>query len=69
MQKIDNSQTQNEFVALVGEIQARVTRLQGAIDNHFDLDPEDIHWGHVGDLTQYLEVLTNLTDRIFNEAK
>ncbi|CDM23054.1 hypothetical protein BN940_02891 [Castellaniella defragrans 65Phen] len=64
-----NAQAQNEFVALVGEIQARITRLQGALDNHFDLNPEDINWGHVGDLTQHLEVLTNLTDRVFNEGK
>lgn len=53
----------------MGEIQARITRLQGAIDNHFDLNPEDINWGHVGDLTQHLEMLTNLTDRVFNEGK
>ncbi|CAM5204473.1 hypothetical protein CDEF62S_00631 [Castellaniella defragrans] len=67
--KATNAQAQDEFVALVGEIQARVTRLRGALDNHFDLGPEDINWGHVGDLTQYLEVLTSLTDRVFNEGK
>ncbi|CAM5790416.1 hypothetical protein CCAE64S_02582 [Castellaniella caeni] len=68
MKKIDNSQAQNEFVALVGEIQALITRLQGAIDNHFDLNPEDIHWGHVGDLGRVTQTLDDLLATIEGHA-
>ncbi|MFV0283733.1 MAG: hypothetical protein ACK5JE_08095 [Castellaniella sp.] len=57
------------FVVLATEIQAKLARLQAAADDHFGLAPEDMCWGNVGDLTQYLEVLTNLSDRVFNEGE
>lgn len=57
MKKIDNSQALETFVELAALIKMRLDRLQEAADNHFDLSPEQIHWGHVGDLTRYAEVL------------
>ena len=31
-------------------IHAKLERLQQLADDHFDHDPDAIHWGHVGDL-------------------
>lgn len=69
MKKIDNSQALETFVELAALIKMRLDRLQGAADNHFDLSPEQIHWGHVGDLTRYAEALKDITDSVFNEGE
>ena len=65
----NQEQALDTFVTLATEIQAKLARLQTAADDHFGLTPDEVCWANVGDLTQYLEVLTNLTDRVFNEGK
>jgi len=68
MKTIDNSQALETFVELAALIKSRLERLQGAAENHFDLAPEEVHWGHVGDLTRYAEALKDITDSVFNEG-
>lgn len=64
-----NISAQETFASRVAEIQALLARLQGAADDHFGVEPDDVHWGHAGDLGSYIETLRDLTDRVFNEAK
>ena len=68
MTNIDNSHALETFVGLATLIKTRLDRLQGAVENHFDLAPEEVHWGHVGDLTRYAEALKDITDSVFNEG-
>lgn len=64
-----NTSAQDTFVARVAEIQTLLARLQGAADDHFGVGPDDVHWGHAGDLGSYVQTLQELTERVFNEAK
>jgi hypothetical protein len=38
------------YLARTDAIHGKLERLQQIADDHFDHDPDAIHWGHVGDL-------------------
>ena len=42
--------TLDAYLARTAAIHAKLERLQQLADDHFDHDPDAIHWGHVGDL-------------------
>jgi hypothetical protein len=57
------------FVAAKSEIDARLERLKGLSDDHFHANPDEIHWGHVGDLQRYAGLLRQITDIAFQEGE
>lgn len=70
MRKPQTRQTAlDAFIARKTEIDTQLTRLQALSDEHFNLNPNNIHWGHVGDLTRYAELLRQITDAAFREGE
>jgi hypothetical protein len=65
----DNSKAVAAFMSKKTEIDAMLARLQSLSDDHFDADPETIHWGHVGTLSHYAELLKRITDSAFKEGE
>jgi hypothetical protein len=65
----DNSKAVAAFMSKKTEIDAMLARLQSLSDDHFDADPETIHWGHVGTLSHYAELLKRITDSAFHEGE
>lgn len=65
----DNSKAVAAFIAKKVDIDAMLQRLQALSDNHFDADPEAIHWGHVGTLNHYADLLKRITDSAFHEGE
>ncbi len=59
----------NAFIAKKVEIDTMLKRLQALSDNHFDVAPDDVSWGHVGDLGRYAELLKQITDAAFHEGE
>jgi hypothetical protein len=57
------------FIAAKSEIDARLERLKGLSDDHFHANPDEIHWGHVGDLQRYAGLLRQITDIAFKEGE
>lgn len=57
------------FIAAKSEIDARLERLKGLSDDHFHANPDEIHWGHVGDLQRYAGLLRQITDLAFKEGE
>jgi hypothetical protein len=57
------------FIARKAEIDAMLARLQALSNNHFDVAPEEVTWGHVGDLGRYAELLKQITDAAFQEGE
>jgi hypothetical protein len=57
------------FVQKKAEIDARLSRLQALRDEHFNYDPDEINWGHVGTLGYYAELLERITDSAFQEGE
>ena len=56
---------ENQTVAL-----ALIERIHEAIENHDDAPaPEQIHWGHVGDIAEIRSQLQAISDRLFLEGE
>ena len=65
----DNSKAVAAFMAKKTEIDAMLVRLTDLSDDHFDVSPDTLHWGHVGDLAHYAELLKRITDAAFQEGE
>ena len=57
------------FLQKKAQIDAALLRLQTLSDDHFNCEPDKIHWGHVGTLAHYAELLTRITDAAFHEGE
>lgn len=57
------------FLQHKAEIEANLARLTAHMEEHAGVSPDELHWGHVGDLARMNELLTNITDVTFNEGE
>jgi hypothetical protein len=57
------------FLTRKAEIDTMLVRLQGLSDDHFEANPDEIHWGHVGDLADMAKNLREICDRAFQEGE
>lgn len=62
-----NSAALQAFIARKAEIDTMIDRLKAISDEHFDVSPDDLHWGHVGTLGRYAELLKQITDMMAGE--
>ena len=60
---------QDAFIAKKAAIDAMLARLQSLSEDHFDTHPNEVHWGHVGNLDYYAELLKRITDSAFKEGE
>ena len=58
-----------KFLARKVEIDTMLARLQVLSDDHFNVDPEAVNWGHVGSIERYAEHLRQITDSAFKEGE
>ena len=64
-----NDEALAAFIGKKLEIDAMLDRLRALSDDHFNVSPDDVDWGHVGDLGHYAELLQRLTDCAFREGE
>ena len=64
-----NDEALTAFVAKKHEIDAMLDRLRALSDDHFNVSPDDVDWGHVGTLGHYAELLQRITDCAFREGE
>ena len=69
MKRLENSEALGAFIAKKDEIDEMLARLHALSEEHFNVHPDEIHWGHVGDLGYYAEQLRIITDRAFQEGE
>ncbi len=48
------------YIAIATDIQNKIAQLQKLANEHFGHNPDDIHWGHVGDLERVQELLNQI---------
>jgi hypothetical protein len=65
----DNSEALAAFLAKKAEIDTALARLTALSADHFDADPDDLNWGHVGILEFYATQLRRITDMAFKEGE
>lgn len=68
MQK-NQPQALEAFIARKLEIDEMLARLQALSDEHFNAQPDEINWGHVGTLEHYASQLKELTNSAFGEGE
>ena len=69
MRKTNNTQAIDAFIAKKAEFDAMLERLQSLSGEHFNWSPDEIHWGHVGTIGHYAEMLKRITDSAFKEGE
>ena len=65
----NNDKALAAFMARKAEIDTMLTRLQALSEEHFNANPDEIHWGHVGDLADMSKNLREICDRAFQEGE
>jgi hypothetical protein len=65
----DNSKAIDAFLAAKAEIDDMLARLTALSDEHFETDPDELHWGHVGTLNHYRDRLREISDAAFKEGE
>ena len=65
----DNTKALDAFLAAKFEIDAMLERLATLSADHFETNPDEIHWGHVGTLNHYRDKLREITDSAFKEGE
>ncbi|MEW6018160.1 MAG: hypothetical protein AB1760_08810 [Pseudomonadota bacterium] len=65
----DNSKALDAFIAARLEIDSMLERLKALSDDHFETNPDEINWGHVGSLSYYRDKLREITDMAFREGE
>ena len=64
-----NDKALGAFLAAKRNIDHMLARIQTLSDDHFDTDPDAVHWGDVGTLSHYSSLLRQITDTAFNEGE
>ena len=64
----DNTKAIHAFIAAKTEIDAMLERLAALSADHFETNPDEINWGHVGTLNHYASLLRQITDSAFKEG-
>ena len=57
------------FIAYKADIDAMLDRLANESADHFGCDPEQINWGHAGDLDDIASRLREISDKVFREGE
>jgi hypothetical protein len=57
------------FIAAKLEIDDMLARLAALSDEHFNTNPDEINWGHVGTLDHYRARLREVCDSAFHEGE
>ena len=69
LKRRDNTRALAAFVAKKQEIDAMLARIAALSDEHFQAAPDDVTWGHVGSLEDYVALLKRITDAAFREGE
>jgi hypothetical protein len=65
----DNSKALDAFIAKKIEIDDMLERLAALSADHFNVHPDEVHWGHVGTLRSYADLLRRISDAAFKEGE
>ena len=64
-----NDKALESFLAAKRRIDDMLSRIQTLSADHFDTDPDAVHWGDVGTLNHYSSLLRQITDIAFSEGE
>ena len=69
LKRKDNTRALAAFLAKKQQIDAMLQRIVALSEDHFQVAPDDVTWGHVGSLEDYAALLKRITDNAFHEGE
>jgi hypothetical protein len=57
------------FIEKKAEFDRLIERLAALSEEHFNVDPDALNWGHVGTLTDWVALLRRVSDAAFHEGE
>lgn len=57
-----NEKALDEFIGTVAAIEEKLDALKAHIENHMDVAPEEVNWGHVGSAKHLLTLLKEASE-------
>ena len=57
------------YIVKKNQIDTMLARLKALSDDHFNVAPDEVDWGHFGTLAHYAELLKRITDSAFREGE
>ena len=66
---VPNDKALESFLATKRRIDDMLALIQTLSADHFNTDPDAIHWGDVGTLNHYSSLLRQITDSAFSEGE
>ena len=57
------------YVQKIGKLIGLLEALQTAAENHFDTNPDDINWGHVGSLNAVVDRVQEAHDMALRQSE
>lgn len=67
--KTNNENALNAYMCAISDIQSQLHKLDELIDNHMNISPEDVNWGHVGDAQHISELLHEVINFAFKQGE
>jgi len=57
------------FMAKISEAKTLLAELQNYVDNHMEVNPDDVNWGHAGSAERLLHDVTAIADWVFDREQ
>ena len=57
-----NKQALDEFVGMMAALEEKLDTLKAHIENHMDVAPEEVNWGHVGSAKHLLQLIKEASE-------
>ena len=57
-----NEKAQDEFIGTVAVLEEKLDALKAHIENHMDVAPEEVNWGHVGSAKHLLQLIKEASE-------
>ena len=57
-----NEKALNEFIGAVAALEEKLDALKAHVENHMDVAPEEVNWGHVGSAKHLLTLLKEASE-------
>lgn len=64
-----NATALDSFITIIAEMNDRLDELKAFAENHMNVDPDSVNWGHVGSAQHFLDALTELTDKAYGRGE
>ena len=57
-----NEKALDEFIGTMAALEEKLDALKAHVENHMDVAPEEVNWGHVGSAKHLLQLIKEVSE-------